>query len=296
MDNKDFENLMLSALLAGLKPRKSLPIDSAWTGHIPFLFSLMTISRPKLFVELGVHNGASFFAACRASKELGGITRCVGVDHWRGDAHAGDFEEAVFLNFRKVLDESFPQIGEYFRGSFDSALTEFEEGSIDLLHIDGFHTYSAVKHDFESWLPKLSDQAIVLFHDVNVFREDFGVWRFWEEIKRDYGFRAMQLGNDHGLGVLFFGSSALEDCGGTDFIEILNEYWSYVQVLFSGLSEVEKMHLDASRQAERLFRLESEIRALENQIAQIQSSWTFKVLKSVRRLGSLGKDESQVHV
>jgi hypothetical protein len=87
--------------------------------------------------------------------------------------------------------------------SFAEALNSFKDQTIDLLHIDGFHSYEAIKEDFETWLPKVSPDGIILLHDIHVRRNTFGVYKFWQEIKTQ--FKTIEFVGSHGLGVVFLG-------------------------------------------------------------------------------------------
>ena len=82
---------------------------------------------------------------------------------------------------------------------FSEALGEFPDGSIDLLHIDGLHTYDDVKDDFESWLPKLSQNGVILFHDVILRDRGFGVWKLWDEIAWTHNSFLFEFGFGLGL-------------------------------------------------------------------------------------------------
>lgn len=179
------------------------PMSSAWTSHVPFLFSLLTWLEPRRFVELGTHHGNSFFAACQIAAEMPRQMECVAIDSWTGDEHAGSYSEEVFQNFKYVLSQNFQGFANFLRSDFSIANTSFELQSIDLLHIDGLHTYEAVKNDFVTWLPKMSTEGVILFHDTQVRERGFGVWRLWEEEAQK--FPSFEFLHGHGLGVLFTG-------------------------------------------------------------------------------------------
>jgi glycosyltransferase involved in cell wall biosynthesis len=177
---------------------------SAWWTHVPFAHWIVTAAEPRLLVELGTHAGVSYSAFCHAVRTSGLPTQCWAVDTWQGDEHAGVYSEDVYNELRGFHDENYASFSGLLRSTFDEALPRFTDGSIDLLHIDGLHTYDAVRHDFESWLPKLSDRAVVMFHDINVLEGDFGVWRLWAELKERYP--AFDFLHGHGLGVLGVGT------------------------------------------------------------------------------------------
>ncbi|MGY6519970.1 MAG: class I SAM-dependent methyltransferase [Lysobacteraceae bacterium] len=176
---------------------------SAWLEHIPFAMWVVEAQRPRTVVELGTHNGASYFAFCQAVAELGLDSSCFAVDTWKGDAHAGFYGEEVHERVRAWNDAHYSAFSRLVRSTFDEALEHFSDGSVDLLHIDGLHTLEAVTHDFRSWRPKLSDRAVVLFHDINVRERGFGVYRLFEELRGQFPSFAFVHG--HGLGVLGVG-------------------------------------------------------------------------------------------
>jgi Methyltransferase domain len=142
------------------------------------------VMKPALLVELGVDRGESYFAFCQAADENQTGTRCFGIDTWRGDQHAGGYDETTFAQVAEHNRNNYESFSTLLRSNFDDALARFAEASIDVLHLDGLHTEMAVRHDVESWLPKLRPGGILLLHDVRVRNKDFGVWKIWAELQQ----------------------------------------------------------------------------------------------------------------
>ena len=184
-------------------PRETIVISS-WEGHVPFFYCLLHFVRPRRFVELGTYYGNSFFAACQMSKLMGDSIECIAVDSWQGDKHAGVLEENVFSQFKNILENWYPK-EKYIRSLFSDAVHMFEDKSIDILHIDGLHTYEAVSEDFQTWLPKMSERGIIMFHDTHEKKDDFGVWKLWDELKTKYP--SFEFSHSHGLGIILVGEN-----------------------------------------------------------------------------------------
>jgi GT2 family glycosyltransferase len=184
------------------EPMRLVPPDP-WTGHIPAAFWLVKVLKPRTFVELGTHSGNSYFAFCQAMAAFAPAGRAFAVDTWQGDDHAGGYDETVFQDVQGFNTQHFRQFSTLLRSTFDEARGYFPDGEVDLLHIDGLHTYEAVRHDFEMWESALSPRAVVLFHDTNVRERNFGVWRFWRELSQR--FPSFEFDHSNGLGLIAVG-------------------------------------------------------------------------------------------
>lgn len=192
--------------LTTFKP-SSLALPNAWVGHLPFAYWVIEKLNPSVFVELGTHSGNSYFAFCQKVHEAGLQSKCFAVDTWLGDEHAGEYKDEIYNEVNFHNEKNYKSFSKLLRTTFDLAADEFLDKSIDLLHIDGLHTYEAVRHDFEKWLPKLAPGAIVMFHDTNVFERNFGVWQLWKELQALYPLN-IEFTHSHGLGVLQLNDAA----------------------------------------------------------------------------------------
>jgi hypothetical protein len=180
----------------------------SWLEHVPFAFWLMDVLRPRVLVELGTHSGNSYAAFAQAVQFLGLPTAAYAVDTWRGDSQAGFYDEDVFEDWSQYHDQRFSAFSRLVRSTFDEAAAHFADGSIDLLHLDGCHTYEAASADLRRWRPKLGRTAVILIHDTNVREGDFGTWRVWEELRSDHP--TFEFLHGHGLGVVGLGNDLPE--------------------------------------------------------------------------------------
>jgi hypothetical protein len=253
------------------------------------MFAVVTLLRPRRFVELGVHSGCSFFAANQVMNALDLTAEAIAVDTWQGDPQAGFYDNQVFADFSHVLQTRYPQRSYYIRATFNDAVHSFDDGSIDLLHIDGFHTYDAVKNDFETWLPKMSDRGVIMMHDITVYERDFGVWQLWSEITARYP--TVSLQHCHGLGIVYVGApeSRLGEC----MRDLASDHDRYVLVnsLFRGIGDLSTDAAVSKDRAEsataELRKVEGELVAARSETAELRASTSWRLSAPIRMIGRI---------
>lgn len=264
---------ILSHPLLFLPPARVMP-PFGWVGHIPFGMLLTGLLKPGVFVELGTHSGNSFNAFCQAVDYLELGTQCFAVDSWEGDPHAGNYDNKTFQSLKTYVDGHYSSFANLLRMTFDDAKTHFLDSSIDLLHIDGYHTYEAVRHDFENWLPKLSDRSVVLLHDTHVRQADFGVWRFWEEIKEQYP--SLEFSHSHGLGVLFVGKQVPTQMA--TLLDMDAGTWMRFQHLIERIGTGTGIHEQLAAKDDQIQELLQQTEQFRKDIHQLHLDWQASLL------------------
>jgi predicted O-methyltransferase YrrM len=160
------------------------------------MYGAIRADPPTVIVEIGSYLGRStvFFGLCM--KHLNTSGRVVAID-----PHTGDRQNLEALAVDQLA--SFELFQQHCRAAsvepwVDSrrcTSLEAAEGwseRIDLLYVDGWHSYDAVCDDGRAWLPHLADRGIVFFDD----------YATYDEVRRAVGQLATE-GRFHLWGTIF---------------------------------------------------------------------------------------------
>lgn len=209
-DPSDVTDALSKLLRTGYKSINDL-VPSDWTGHVPFMFALADLIKPRRYVELGTLHGASFFAFAQAARDGHFDNEAVAISPWAVEAERSDDLRNVFEDF-SFIAQKYADFTGILRAAPEDALHRFADGSIDLLHFDGFYTYDTLNKSLHDWLPKLSNSGVILLHDIHAYEGDFGVWRVWDDLQAHYP--TLTFRHAQGLGVACVGSDASPDLRG----------------------------------------------------------------------------------
>jgi uncharacterized coiled-coil protein SlyX len=197
-------------------------------------------------------------------KQLQLDARCYAIDTWRRDEQNGYYGDEILADLKRHHDPLYGGFSSLIQSTFDQALDNFDNAAIDLLNIDGDHAYAVVKHDFESWLPKMSDRAVILLHHTNLHEGDGGVWRLWEEIKPRYPH--FEFVHEHGLGVIAIGPNVPD--GLLSLVSASELEAQTIRHFFEQLGERLKLRRDKADQQQVINNLSGEVAARDLALAE----------------------------
>lgn len=157
-------------------------------------------------VELGVYGGRSLVALALGLKLFG--RGCIdGIDSWsKEDCLEGeqsdvdkklwgqdtDYEALVRHTLDGVKRFGVEEFARVVRKRTSEALSDYEDGSIDLMHLDSNHSELVSCRDVTAWLPKMAAQSVWISDDTN-----------WPSMQRALaileaaGFRRIETGPDN---------------------------------------------------------------------------------------------------
>lgn len=140
----------------------------------------------KVVVEIGTEYGATFYCWSQIADKNALL---VSID-WNVKPRSENWADRHNPQLKELKEMCQPgQTIELIKGksqwseSYDKLLEILDGLKIDLLHIDGDHSYEGCKKDFEMYSPLVAEGGLIIFHDIKTYYKHFGAHQFWKELK-----------------------------------------------------------------------------------------------------------------
>jgi predicted O-methyltransferase YrrM len=152
-------------------------------------------------LEIGTFLGGTLCILCRLSAPCAVI---ISVDLPGGEFGGGQskLRSLLYHTFGKSFQRMHLIRGDSHSEEVAARVRHIAQ-SLDVLFIDGDHTYDGVKHDFLSYSPLVRPGGIVAFHDIaeHPMKAGGDVPRFWNEVKTSHRHEEIVENREQGLGI-----------------------------------------------------------------------------------------------
>lgn len=151
-----------------------------------WLLGLIEPLKPKIIIEIGVHQGYSVEVWQKAFVPK----LIIGVET--------DLRDLKYDKFQLVPGDSHsPEVRHVVEG-------KLERQKADMLFIDGDHSYEGVKRDYELYLDLVRPGGVIVFHDVALEgNPQVEVKKFWDQLKVGYRFEEYRADGGTGTGIIW---------------------------------------------------------------------------------------------
>jgi|SRR5581483_11101602 len=176
-------------------------------SEIHRLAEIVADLKPKNLLEIGTCRGGTLCILSRLASPDGNI---ISLDLPNGEFGGGYkwFHIPIFKAFPYAKQKLHLLRGDSHSAEMANAVRKIlGEEKLDLLFIDGDHTYEGVKKDFEDYSKLVRRGGIIALHDIVQHPSDHcDVSRLWQELKTIYSHEEIVESHNQnwaGIGVLY---------------------------------------------------------------------------------------------
>jgi predicted O-methyltransferase YrrM len=147
--------------------------------------------RPKTVVEIGTAAGGTFYCLSQIADPSALL---VSIDFLGGNYGGGqtNLECKLFATFGPPTQKfEFIRQRSFHHSTRENLRNLLGGREIDLLFIDGDHSYAAVRSDYEMYHPLVAEDGMIAFHDILEIPADAKDWQrgnevsiFWKELSQ----------------------------------------------------------------------------------------------------------------
>jgi cephalosporin hydroxylase len=173
-------------------------------GEFIELLQRVQARRPRVIVDIGTRHGGTLFGWIRSNPQAELVISITLPDSYPA-ARGRLFRQ--FVSDRPQTRLSCLRTDSHDPATVAAVRTALGGRQIDLLFLDGDQQFDGLTRDYESYLPLMRRDGLIVVHDIRAVQPTNQVGRFWQTVRTQH--HAEEITHhprNHGYGLLFLGN------------------------------------------------------------------------------------------